>query len=161
MNETPTKSVTPEEHDRAVRYIAAQRFPFPGQVDWPAHYVTLTNQSVHRRGVPGPSGTEYPDIVVIDGKGEIREIGEIEVTIDDSCVDRWARASAACDNTTTSGVRHFFVYAPPGSETEALRLLDEHGISYAGVRTWALAQDGTVEIVPIVTPGDPKDHRAR
>lgn len=150
-----------EEHDQAVRFIAAQRFPFPGQVDWPADYVTLTNQSVHRRGVPGPAGTEYPDIVVIDGKGEIREIGEIETSIDDSCAGRWARASTACDTKTTSGVRHFFVYAPPGEEAEVLRMLEEHGISFAGVRTWSLREDGTVEIVPIVTPGDPKDHRAR
>lgn len=123
--------------------------------------MTLTNQSVRRRGVPGQNLTEYPDIVVIDGSGEIREVGEIERSIDVSCVDRWTRASAACDNTTTSGVRHFFVYAPPGAEAEAIRLLDEHDISYAGVRTWALAADGTVVIEPIVTTGDPKDHRAR
>src|SRR6185437_3436699 len=95
------------DHDLAVRLIAAQRFPFPGQVDWPADYVTLTNQSVHRRGVPGPRGTEYPDIVVIDGKGEIREIGEIETSIDVSYAGRWSRASVACDTKTTSGVRHF------------------------------------------------------
>lgn len=155
------QAITAEDHDRVVRHIAANRFPFPGQSDWPADYVTLTNQTVHRRGVPGQSGTEYPDIVVIDGNGEIREVGEIERSIDVSCVDRWTRASAACDNTTTSGVRHFFVYAPPRAEAEAIRLLDEHDISYAGVRTWALAADGTVVIEPIVTTGDPKDHRAR
>jgi hypothetical protein len=155
------ESHTVEDHDRAVRQIAANRFPFPGQADWPADYVTLTNQSVQRRGVPGPQGTEYPDIVVIDGKGEIREIGEVELDVSESHLERWARASAACDQKTTSGVRHFFVYVPPGSETETLRLLDEHQISYAGVRTWTLDAEGTVQIDPIVTPGDPKDHRAR
>ncbi len=148
------------QHDQVVRYIATHRFPFPGQVDWPEHYETLTNQSVHRRGVPGPTGTEFPDIVVIDGHGNIREIGEVETSVDPSCVGRWERASVACDNKTTSGVRHFFVYVPPGSEQEALRLLEERGVSYAGVRTWTLAPDGTVVIDPIVTPGDPKDHRA-
>lgn len=153
--------LTAGEHDQAVRYIAAQRFPFPGQVDWPADYVTLTSQSVHRRGVPGPHGTEYPDIVVIDGKGEIRETGEVETELDASCAGRWTRASAACDTKTTSGVRHFFVYARPGAEEDVLRLLNEHDISFAGVRTWSLRADGSVEIVPIVTPGDPKDHRAR
>ena len=150
-----------EEHDLAVRSIAANRFPFPDQQDWPADYVTLTNQSVQRRGVPGPQGTEYPDIVVIDGRGEIREIGEIEVDVAEEYAGRWARASAACDHKTTSGVQHFFVYVPPGSEAEAMRLLDAHEISHAGVRTWALADDGTVIIDPIVTRGDPKDHRAR
>ncbi len=149
-----------ETHDRAVREIAENRFPFPGQQDWPGDHVTLTNQSAQRRGVPGPHGTEYPDIVIIDGKGEIREIGEVETSADAAMVERWARASAACDHTTTSGVQHFFVYVPPGSEQEAIRLLDVHGVSYAGVRTWTVADDGSVEINPIVTPGDPKDHRA-
>jgi hypothetical protein len=97
--------------------------------------------------------------VVIDGKGEIREIGEIETSIDVSCAGRWSRASVACDTKTTSGVRHFFVYAPPGEEAEALRVLEENRISFAGVRTWTLSEDGSVDIVPIVTPGDPKDHR--
>lgn len=154
-------SVSADDHDRAVLEIAASRFPFPGQKDWPVDYITLTNQSSRRRGVPGPTGTEYPDIVVIDGNGEIREIGEIELIVDESCIDRWFRASAACDNKTTFGVRHFFVYVPPGLESVALRLLDDHAISYAGVRTWTIAEDGSVVINPIVTPGDPKDHRAR
>ena len=150
-----------EAHDRAVREIAASRFPFPGQQDWPADYVTLTNQSTRRRGVPGPRGTEYPDIVVIDGTGEIREIGEVELGVDPSMVERWARASAACDHKTTSGVQHFFVYVPPGNEDEAIKLLEAHGVSYAGVRTWSTDDGGSVQIDPIVTPGDPKDHRAR
>jgi len=150
-----------DEHDRAVLYIAANRFPFPDQVDWPADYITLTNQSSERRGVPGPAGMEYPDIVVIDGRGEIREIGEVERAVTDECAERWARASTACDNKTTSGVQHFFVYVPPGQDIEALRLMDLYKISHAGVRTWALAPDGTVTIDPIVTNGDPKDHRAR
>jgi len=155
------ENVLLEVHDLAVRQIAASRFPFPGQRDWPSDYVTLTNQSTRRRGVTGPYGTEYPDIVIVDGKGEIREIGEVEVSVDASMVGRWSRASAACDHKTTSGVQHFFIYVPPGSEQEVIRLLDGHGISYAGVRTWSIADDGEVVIDPIVTPGDPKDHRAR
>jgi hypothetical protein len=150
-----------DDHDRAVTFIAANRFPFPDQVDWPADYVTLTNQSAERRGVPGPDGMEYPDIVIINAQDEIREIGEIERAVTDECAGRWARSSAACDNKTTSGVQHFFVYVPPGTEADALRLLDEHRISHAGVRTWAVEPDGTVTIDPIVTNGDPKDHRAR
>ena len=150
-----------ERHDLAVRQIAANRFPFPDQQDWPSDYITLTNQSVKRRGVPGPNGTDYPDIVVINGRGELREIGEIELDVAEVYADRWAHASAACDDNTTSGVQHFFVYVPPGSEAEAIRLLEAHQISYAGVRTWALSSDRAVTIDPIVTNGDPKDHRAR
>src|SRR6185437_8464041 len=92
------EGTTMDEHDRAVQFIAANRFPFPDQVDWPADYVTLTNQMAERRGVSSPDGMEYPDIVVVDGRGEIREIGEIEWAVTDDCAGRWARASPACDH---------------------------------------------------------------
>lgn len=152
-------NIESDEHDRAVRKIAATRFPFPDQADWPPDYVTLTNQSVRRRGVPGPNGTDYPDIVVVDGTGAIREIGEIEQVVDKASVPRWGRAAGSCDAKTKSGVRHFFLYVPPGSETEARSLLEDYDISFAGLRTWSIAIDGHVTIIPIVTPGDPKDHR--
>ena len=38
-------------------------------------------------------------------------------------------------------------------------LLEQHGISYAGVRTWDVDEEGRIRISPVVTTGDPKDHR--
>ena len=35
----------------------------------------------------------------------------------------------------------------------------DSGISYAGLRAYTADADGSVRILPIVTPGDAKDHR--
>jgi len=58
-----------------------------------------------------------------------------------------------------TGVRQFFVYVPLGQEETARAMLDGHGVSYAGVRAYAIAADGGVRIVPYVTPGAAQDHR--
>ena len=146
------------DHDRVVRFIAASRFPFPGQTDWPADNVTITNETERRRGVPTPGGVHYPDIVVTADDGAIREVAEVETDVTPAHARVWALGSAASDAMTRTGVRHFFVYVPAGREQEALALLDANRISYAGVRTWEVDADGRIRIVPVVTTGDPKDH---
>jgi hypothetical protein len=145
-------------HDRVVRFVAARRFPFPGQTDWPADNVTLTNAGERRRGIATPAGTRYPDIVVVSTAGDVREVAEVETEVTPAVAEAWAWSSAAADTRTRTGVRHFFVYVPAGREAEARQLLESRGISYAGLRTWAVDAAGAIHIVPIVTPGDPKDH---
>ncbi len=145
-------------HALVVRHVAATRFPFPGQRDWPADFVTITNESGAVRGIPFDTGVEYPDIVVVDGNDAVREIGEVETDLGAELVPKWARFSAASDDATATGVRHFFVYVPRGKEAVARRLLEENEISYAGLRTYA-ETDGGIAIVPVATPGDPADHR--
>jgi hypothetical protein len=147
-----------DDHDRAVRFIAANRFPFPGQTDWLPDNVTLTNESRPVRGIETPGGAHYPDIVILSGTGAIREVAEVETEVTDDRARIWRLGSLAADTKTRTGVRHFFVYVPAGLEDEALRLLERHGISYAGVRTWTVGADGLIRVVPVRTPGDPKDH---
>lgn len=151
--------MTPEDHDRAVRYIAANRFPFPDQTDWPEDYVTITNAGSRLRGIPVEGGTHYPDIVIIDANDEIREVGEVETEVRDEHVHHWRIGSEASDNKTTTGVRHFFVYVPPGDEARAEQILRDNGISFSGVRTWSIEESGNVVVHPITTEGDMKDHR--
>jgi hypothetical protein len=146
------------DHDRAVRFIAANRFPFPGQTDWLPDNVTLVNETRPTRGIPTPDGVHYPDIVVLSGAGAIREIAEVETEVTADHGRIWRLGSLASDTKTKTGVRHFFVYVPVGQEAEALRVLDDGGISYAGVRTWEVGADGGIRVVPIRTMGDPKDH---
>lgn len=146
------------DHDRAIRFIAASRFPFPGQVDWPPDNVTITNDAEPRKGVPTPEGTHYPDIVIASTAGEIREVAEVETEVTPETARIWAWSSAASDTKTKTGVRHFFVYVPAGREDEALRLLETHRISFAGLRTWEIDAADRIRVVPFVTPGDPKDH---
>ena len=147
------------DHDRTVRFIAASRFPFPGQTDWPPDNITLTNESERQRGIATPEGTHYPDIVIVSEAGALREIGEVETEVGEAQAKVWAWSSAASDNGTKTGVKHFFVYVPPGLEQRAVDLLNKHKISHAGVRTWSVDSDGRIHIKPIVTSGDPKDHQ--
>ena len=61
--------------------------------------------------------------------------------------------------TLPPAYRHFFLYVPSGMEQPAQKLLDDNGISYAGVRGFTISADGNVTIVPFVTKGDPYDHQ--
>lgn len=145
-------------HDRVVHYIADHRFPFPGQTTWPADYVTLTNVPSPVQGIPLGNGVHYPDIVVVDGTGQPCEIGEIEYQIGPHLLDHLRASSDAADDLTPARVRHFFLYVPEGQEAAATALLDQAGISYAGVRSFRV-KDDEISVIPYVTPGDSYDHQ--
>lgn len=153
------RSLSDALHDRLAQMIARTRFPFEGQSDWPTDYVTIVNADAKTRAIPGPNGPHFPDIIIVDGNDEVREVGEVELAADVACVPIWRAGSAAADDHTDSGDKHFFVYVPAGQETLAKSILDDHGISYAGVRGWIANDDGSLEIVPFVTPGEAKDHK--
>jgi hypothetical protein len=149
---------TREAHDRVVRFIAKHRFPFPGQTDWPADNVTLTNVTSRQRGIPTPEGTHFPDIVVVARDGTLREVAEVETELTEETAKVWAWGSAAADTKTKTGVRHFFAYVPEGLGEAARQLLERGGISHAGLRTWRIDPDGQIHVIPVITTGDAKDH---
>jgi hypothetical protein len=151
--------MTDDVHDRIVNFIARTRFPFPGQTTWPDGYVTQTNAPERKRAIQTPVGDHYPDIVITDHTGRVRELGEVEMTVERSSIAYWRAGSELADNDTPTGVKHFFVYVPAGKEEQAKLLLEEHAISYAGVRGFTFRGDGAVAIVPFVTKGDPYDHQ--
>jgi len=151
--------VTDKLHDRVVEFIARTRFPFAGQTTWPADYVTLTNVPMRQRGIAGTEGELFPDIVIVDGTGRVREIGEVEMTLGADVVRQLRAGSECADADTPTGVRHFFLYVPSGMERPAQKLLDDNAISYAGVRGFTVSAEGNVTIVPFVTTGDPYDHQ--
>jgi hypothetical protein len=148
-----------EVHDRVVRYIAANRFPFPGQTTWKPDNVTITNESEKRVGIPTPDGMHYPDIVITDEDGAIRETGEVEVDVRAEYASYWKVSSEASDNETDTGVKHFFVYVPEGWQDVAARLIEEHDISYSGLRSYRVGEDGSISVTPVDTPGNEEDHR--
>jgi hypothetical protein len=149
-----------DAHDLVVNAIAKSRFPFPGQTTWPADYVTLTNVPLRRRSIPLADGEHFPDIVIHDATGRVREVGEVEMALDPARAPLWGAGSLAADDDTSAKVRHFFFYVPAGLEEAAKALLDAHSISYAGVRGFTLDRaSGLVKIVPFVTPGDEYDHQ--
>ncbi len=144
--------------NRIARIIAATRFPFVDQTDWGEGYVTIVNDEEKRRGIEGPEGTFYPSIVVTYANNGIREVGDVEMDdgVSEAHVPKWRLMS----EKTGKGrrVKKFFLYVPEGREDEAMRLLEDNGIEYAGLRAWAI-RDGNLVVKPIKTPDEPKDHR--
>lgn len=137
-------------HDLAVRYIAATRFPFPGQKDWPKNYRTVTNEESPRVGIKSDQGFIYPDIVVVDDAGAIRELGEVEMedSVGPDQVGKWSLYS----RSTGMGkiTKKFFLYVPEGKEEDVERLLRENRIEFAGLRTYSVSKDGKVSVRPVV-----------
>lgn len=147
------------EHDAVVAHVAATRFPFPGQTTWPDDYITLTNAPKKQRSVPTPEAEYFPDIVIVDGNGKTREIGDVEVTLDPTKLPLWRAASAAGDYLADYGTRIFFLYVPQGLEEAAQKLLDDNDIPYCGVRAYVADDEGKISILPFVTRGNPYDHQ--
>lgn len=148
-----------EIRNRVIRIIAATRFPFVDQTNWGEDYVTITNDSGRRvRGVSGPSGFVYPSIVITRANTEIQEIGEVEEedTVTEAQVEKWRLLSDSA--AVGRRVKKFFLYVPEGKEEDALRLLEDNGIEYDGLRAWAV-RDGCLVITPIMTHDTPDDHR--
>ena len=156
----PPVALGGDVHNIVVRYVAQNRFPFPDQTDWPAEYVTITNETVRRRGIEDGGAVHYPDIVIVDSNtNQVVELGEVEVGTGEHLVDKWRLFAGQCRQHPTSGSRHFFVYVPQGLEEETQALLERHAVPYGGVRAYIVTADRQVSIVPIATPVDPKDHR--
>jgi len=152
-------SMSKEIHDLVVNYIAKYRFPFPGQTTWPEGYVTTTNAPEPKAAISTPAGKHYPDIVITDRTGVVRELGEVEMNIGPQALTYLKAGSELTDNDTPTKVKHFFIYVPAGQEDVAQKLLEDNNISYAGVRGFTVNDDRTVKIVPYVTKGDQYDHQ--
>lgn len=146
-------------HDLVTRTIAATRFPFPGQTTWPDGYITNVNVPEPLISIDTPNGKHFPDIVITDRTGVIREMGEVEMDISEAALPYLIAGSALTDNDTPTKVKHFFVYVPEGHEARAKKLLEDNDISYAGVRGFTVSAAGEVGIVPFHTAGDQYDHQ--
>lgn len=146
-------------HDAVVNYIARTRFPFPGQKTWASDYRTLTNAPARKHGIQTPTGELFPDIVILDGTGRVRELGEVEMNVSDVSAATLKAASEIADTDTPTKVRHFFLYVPVGQEAAAQTLLETNGVSYAGLRGFQANGDGQIRIIPFVTPGNSYDHQ--
>ena len=85
-------------------------------------------------------------------------MAEVETELTEDTARVWAWGSAAADTKTKTGVRHFFVYVPDGLGERGPVSPRAPAISHAGLRTWRIDADGQIHIVPVITPGDAKDH---
>ena len=55
-------------------------------------------------------------------------------------------------------VKKFFLNVPEGEELMAEKLLEDNGVEYAGLRTWAV-REGNLIVKPYKTIDEEKDHR--
>jgi len=147
-----------DDQDLVITFIAQNRFPFPGQTDWPKGYRTLTNGTKRTHPIAGPDGPHWPDIVILNEKGEPCRLGEVEDKVDDEAVARWKLCSSVADTVNETGVKNLFVYVRKGLAPEALAALDRNAISFAGLREYEVA-GGAVKVTPYLTRGDRYDHQ--
>jgi hypothetical protein len=143
--------------DRISRIIAATRFPFINQTNWNEERRTLVNtQKEKPYGVKISKNILYPSIVVLNPNGIVREIGEVELDVNEKLLQKWRLLS----EVTSMGERFkkLFIYVPKGKGYKAQKLLEQSGIEYAGLREWCI-EDGILRISPIKTPDMDYDHR--
>lgn len=146
-------------HDRVARYVAETRFPFPDQTDWPEDYQTVVNAGNQQVAVKVREHMHYPDIVVLDGQGVAREIGEVEMQLRPEFVPRLTIASMAAPMIPETDVRHFFLYVPAEHAEHAAEFVESYRLSLAGLRTFEIDDDDVIHIRPVETRGHAKDHR--
>ena len=145
--------------NRITRIIAATRFPFVDQETWSNDFVTIVNDETKRYGVKWEEGVLYPSIVIAFPDGSIREFGSVEAAedISDESVERWR----ALSDVVPYGRAHkkLFLYVPEGYEDKTLRLLEENGIDYDGIRGYKV-ENQSLKILPFKTLNDEYDHMA-
>ncbi len=150
---------TEETVRRVTRIIAATRFPFIDQDDWDMGWSVYTNDHTDNQLIIEYEDRKYtPSIVSTFENGGLRVICEVETaeTVSEDQLPRWKTLSKLAG--VTYKLKKFFLYVPEGTEKEAQRLLEDNEIEYAGLRTWAV-RDGSLDITPISTPDEEKDHR--
>jgi hypothetical protein len=147
------------QHELVVRHIAATRFPFPDQNInpgnhglWPKDYVTILNAEKKQQGVQFGDKTGYPDILILNSKNEVRELGEVESEEDlaPTVLEKW-RAYATAASIGPRGYPKFFIYVPIHKELPALKMLKESGLRYAGLRSYEVSKGGKITIKETVT----------
>jgi len=144
--------------NRIKRIIAATRYPFVDQETWPEDYKTLVNDENKKFGIKRDEWICYPSIVILQGDGMVKEIGEVEPAsgVSEGSAEKWRLLSDTA--SVERDVKKFFLYVPEGMEEKASEILDSNNIDYDGLRTYAI-RDGKLVITPITTHGSEKDHR--
>jgi hypothetical protein len=143
--------------NRIVRIIAATRFPFVDQETWPKGQQTIVNDEIKRYAISTQVGVLYPNIVIANPDGSIRELGVVEPkeSIIEESLSRWRALSDVAPYGRE--YKKLFLYVPEGNEKEAKRLLEENVIDYDGIRAYRI-ESQTLKIIPYATRNDEYDH---
>jgi len=143
--------------NRIARIIACTRFPFVDQETWPEGRQTIVNDETKRYAISTGTMVLYPNIVITNPDGTIRELGTVELPNDivEESLPRWRALSQA----TSFGRKHkkLFLYVPEGMEARTKTLLEENNIDYDGIRGYRVEQQ-TLKVIPYITRNDEYDH---
>ena len=143
--------------NRITRIIAATRFPFVDQETWPEGQQTLVNDEAKRYPISTQIGVLYPNIVITNPDGTIRELGIVEskedITLES--IERWR----ALSDVAPYGRKYkkIFLYVPEGTEEKTKNILEEDKIDYDGIRAYRV-EPQTLRIIPYITRNDEYDH---
>jgi len=143
--------------NRIARIIASTRFPFVDQETWPKGQKTIVNDEMKRYAINTDVGTLYPNIVIANPDGSIREIGlvEQEAAITETSIQQWKALSQVAPYGRE--YKKLFIYVPEGKEEKAKKLLEENEIDYDGIRGYRIEKQ-TLKIIPYITRNDEYDH---
>ncbi len=143
--------------NRISRIIAATRFPFVDQDTWPEGQQTIVNDEVKRYAISAKVGTLYPNIVITNPDGSIREIGVVETStaISEKSIPRWKALSHVAPYGRE--FKKLFLYVPEGKEEQTKKLLEDNAIDYDGIRGYRVEKQA-LKILPYVTRNDEYDH---
>jgi hypothetical protein len=118
---------------------------------------TIVNDEVKRYAISTDVGTFYPNIVIANPDGSIREIGLVEqkAAISEKSLPRWK----ALSHVSPYGreYKKLFIYVPVGKEEQTKKLLEENQIDYDGIRGYSVEKQ-TLKIIPYITRNDEYDH---
>jgi hypothetical protein len=140
------------KHDTLAKYVAQTRFPYVDQNTnpevtkvhgfWPNDYVTIVNIDRKQRAIQFGNKTWYPDIVIVDGKNEVKEICEIEMEedIEPGILEKW-KGYAAAASIGRKGYPLLFLYVPASKLTEAKKIVDESKLKYARLGGYVVSDD--------------------
>ena len=119
--------------NRITRIIAATRFPFVDQENWPKDRETIVNDETRRYAINTSIGVLYPNIVIAHPDGSIREIGTVETReeVNEMSVPRWRALSDAAPYGRE--FKKLFFYVPTGEEGRIKELVDETKNRLVGV----------------------------
>ncbi|MBD3171232.1 hypothetical protein GF326_02045, partial [Candidatus Bathyarchaeota archaeon] len=120
--------------NRIARIIASTRFPFVDQETWPNGQETLVNDETKRYVINTKIGVLYPNIVITNPDGTIKELGLVEVKpdISEESVARWKALSDVAPYGRE--YKKLFLYVPKGTEEQTKELLESNEIDYDGIR---------------------------
>lgn len=126
-------------HDNAVRLIANHRFRV-GEWAVAVNPASETNDHVF----DGETHV-YPDIVARHAE-EVVAIGEVETleSISEEEVTQWLKWGEICPR--------LYLFVPQGTEDVVAELLTRHKVRCAGLRTYELPDDGSIEVNSIAMP---------